>query len=545
MPKQLAKSFVALALALGLAGFLSVVSFSSVAGASTPNDTMPVGYDISYPQCAKTLPVAPAFGIVGVNDGVALSINPCLASELSWAETAPGGAPSFYANTGAPGPAYSTKWPTAQQTPQLCAGSNSSTCAYDYGWNAGQESFENAVSAETTDASASPTAAATNAQWWLDVETGNSWETTESSYGANTTSDTADQEVLQGEIAYFASQGVTSVGIYSTSSQWARITGGSETTFASVPVWLPGYATLSDAESACATTSFTGGPVKMIQYPSLGYDGDYVCGEVAVPGNSTSVAASSTYSDQLPTSDVIGALTYTQSTGSPYLIVSSTGLVTTSGTLAAGTYSASGTTIDPNGVLGGFSFSLSVGVLSQSAPLTGATTTTASSTFATQLALSGNTGTASYTQTTGSPYLIVSSTGLVTTSGTLAAGTYSASGTTVDTSGDVGTFAFSLSVSAVAPPVTPPVPVVKVPKAISVAGYAVAGKTETLIIKGSDFYGQPRITSHTGTTSKVSKDSGTSLTVKVTVKARSRNGTFQFTIVFANGKSTKVAYVQR
>jgi hypothetical protein len=542
MLKQLAKTFVAVSLAF--AGFLTVVGVSSVAGASTPIDTMPVGYDISYPQCSKTLPVAPAFGIVGVNDGLAFSVNPCLASELSWADTASNGSPSFYANTGAPGPAYASKWPTAQQTPEVCAGSNSSTCAYDYGWNSGEESFQNAVSAETADLSPSPTSAATSAQWWLDVETGNSWETTESTYGATASSDTNDQEDLQGEIAYFMSQGVTSLGIYSTSSQWTRITGGSETTFASVPVWLPGYATLSDAESACDTTSFTGGPVKMIQYPSLGYDGNYICGELATLGNSTTVAASSTYTYQLPTSDVIGALTYTQATGSPGLIVSSLGEVTTSGTLAAGTYSASGTTIDPNGVLGAFSFTLSVGLLSQITPVTGATTTAASSTFTTQLALSGNDGAVSFSETTGSPDLIVSSLGQVSTSGALVAGTYSASGTTVDPSGDTGTFTFSLTVSTVTPPATPP-PVVLTPKAVSTTGYVVAGRTETLTIKGSDFYGQPRITSHAGTTSLVSKDSGTVLTVKVKVKARSRNGTFEFTIVFANGKSTKVQYIQR
>ena len=59
------------------------------------------------------------------------------------------------------------------------------------------------------------------------------------------------------------------------------------------------------------------------------------------------------------------------------------------------------------------------------------------------------------------------------------------------------------------------------------------------------FSGRPRITSHAGTTAIVTKDSGKLLTVKVTVKAGSRNGIFTFTITNANGKSGKVKYVQR
>ena len=50
------------------------------------------GYDISYPQCGTSFPSSTAFGIVGVNGGLASDLNPCLGpassytqSELYWA----------------------------------------------------------------------------------------------------------------------------------------------------------------------------------------------------------------------------------------------------------------------------------------------------------------------------------------------------------------------------------------------------------------------------------------------------------------------------
>jgi hypothetical protein len=247
------------------------------AAASSSRSTTPAGYDISYPQCGGTYPSSVSFGIVGVNDGIVYSANPCLASELKWAEAAANHAPSFYANTANPGPAYSSHWPSGQQSPQVCNGSNSTQCSYDYGWDAAEDSFADAVSAETTDGSASPAAAAAAASWWLDVETGNSWETLESAYGATATSDANDQAALHGEIAALAGKGVASVGVYSTASQWTSITGGTGSAFAGSPAWLAGFRTLRSAESGCSSTSFTSGRVALTQYSSGGFDADYAC----------------------------------------------------------------------------------------------------------------------------------------------------------------------------------------------------------------------------------------------------------------------------
>lgn len=594
-----------------------------VSTASPPLAPTATGFDISFPQCASPLPVSPGFGVVGVNNGSPGTINNCLARELTWAQGATNPIPAFYANTGNGGPTYGVGWPKSQQTPDVCSGANSVACSYDYGWNAARSAFANAVNAEGTDGSASPTAAALASPWWLDVETGNTWETIE--YGRTSATEDYDTAMLEGMVASFTNIGVKTLGIYSTPSQWSEITGYSGTAFASVPVWIPGYASLSAAEAACSTTSFTGARVSMIQYPSQGYDGDYVCGLLS-PLTTTSVAtsASATFTTQLTTTNNTGAVTYTQSGGTPDLVVSSTGAVTTSGALAPGEYTATGTTIDAAGDTGIFSFTLDVGVLIQSSPVTATVKVSGSAAYTQQIALSGATGSVTFTQTTGTPDLLVSSAGLVTTSGSLTAGTYSATGTESDTSGDAGTFtltltvgklvqrtptaatvtttdsatfrqqldvganlgaityaqtsgapsvvvsstgllttsgalgvgtyriagtvsdatgdqgtfAFTLSVHAVPPP--PPA----APIATRVVGRVIEGRTVVIKILGSHFTGQPHVTSHVGTTATVERDTGTTLSVRVSSKAHSRNGVFTFTITNPDGAVTHVKYDQ-
>jgi hypothetical protein len=74
-------------------------------------------------------------------------------------------------------------------------------------------------------------------------------------------------------------------------------------------------------------------------------------------------------------------------------------------------------------------------------------------------------------------------------------------------------------------------------------GTAIAGKTVTMTISGTGFYGQPKITSSAaGTKAKVSKDSGKLLTVRVTTKAGTKARKYTFTVRLANGKSGKASY---
>jgi sugar lactone lactonase YvrE len=81
------------------------------------------------------------------------------------------------------------------------------------------------------------------------------------------------------------------------------------------------------------------------------------------------------------------------------------------------------------------------------------------------------------------------------------------------------------------------------PHATRVLGSAHVGKTVTLAIAGNHFYGQPSVTSdEAGTKAVVTHDTGTLLTLRVTVRRSSRVGEHTFTIRLANGASFKVRY---
>jgi hypothetical protein len=192
-----------------------------------------VGSDISWPQCGRAYPATPPFAIVGVTDGRPYTENPCLVSEYRWARAS--GVVEYYMNTANPGVALGD--------------------AYNYGFNAARDAYGYA----TSHVSAGP-----GHLWWLDVETDNSWS---NDHGANTT-------VIAGSIAFFRSHGVA-VGIYSTRFQWGVITGGAA--IPSVPNWVPGAESATEAATLCAPSqSFSGGPVAMTQFTTL-FDYDYAC----------------------------------------------------------------------------------------------------------------------------------------------------------------------------------------------------------------------------------------------------------------------------
>lgn len=221
------------------------------------------GYDISYPQCGGAYPSNPAFAIVGVNGGRVFSANPCLADQLRWGGDA---AAEVYINTGNPGPALSSFWPVGQTTPRPCSSANADTadCAYDYGWNAAQHSYQTLEAAYAARGiTANPNATA----WWLDVEMSNSWRT----------STALNVAALQGEVDYLRSRGVTRLGFYSTTAQWGTITGGTKT-FAPAPSWGAGAPSEKAAKQHCVSTAgFTGGRLAMVQYIYQGFDANVRC----------------------------------------------------------------------------------------------------------------------------------------------------------------------------------------------------------------------------------------------------------------------------
>jgi hypothetical protein len=236
--------------------------------ARTVHVTTP-GNDVSYPQCGGALP-AGSFGIVGVDGGRPFDVNPCLAAEIAWAAGA--GSPAYYVNTANPGPKKSTHWPNGQTSPQLCKSSspNSKGCSYDYGWNAAKDSYARAAAAAVS--AGAP--AVSGATWWLDVESGNSWQALDRAATAiHYANDTA---TLQGIRAYLRAKGVRTVGVYSTTHQWQAITGGA--TLHKAPVWYAGVGGPSSAAAHCsAAHSFTTGPVRLTQYVTGGFDADNIC----------------------------------------------------------------------------------------------------------------------------------------------------------------------------------------------------------------------------------------------------------------------------
>lgn len=259
-----------------LATTIAITVIAALPAAAAAGDT---GFDISWPQCNGTqvgsVPSSQgSFDILGVNDGIVYSANPCLSAEYGWAHSGTA-AVSFYANTADPGPT-SSHWPVGQtanghtcpaQKKYRIGTTAYNECSYLYGWFAAANSLADAEAATST-------STATAAQWWLDIESANSW----------TRNDTANIDDIQGGLDYL-SQNTTNlgsgqgyVGIYTNSSSWSSIT-GSTMTFNRYPFWAPG-ATADTAAGTCTSTSasLTGGHIRYVQYQVNNFDNDYDCG---------------------------------------------------------------------------------------------------------------------------------------------------------------------------------------------------------------------------------------------------------------------------
>jgi hypothetical protein len=227
--------------------FLATAASSGVLAAPiSPYPAGQSGYDVSYPQCGAVTP-AGAFGIVGVNGGRPFSSNSCLAGEYA---AAPGPtAASLYINTGYSG-AY------GKSITPACSGSSSSvsgTSRQRQAWAIG------CSEAEDSTAYATQQGATVVAAWWLDVETANSWSSSNLSLNRYT---------IQGAVTRLAQSGLP-VGIYSSASLWSTITGGAFTPVGAV----------ADRETAggSCTAPFTSTPVWLVQSTTSGFDSDLAC----------------------------------------------------------------------------------------------------------------------------------------------------------------------------------------------------------------------------------------------------------------------------
>jgi hypothetical protein len=229
-----------------------------------------LGNDVSWPQCDKDLPKDPAFAIVGVNNGLANTTNPCLHQQLDWAEDSLGGtgqpAVALYVNTANPGTA-GTWWPTSNEYGGKTVANpygecrekqTDAPCSYMYGY---AKAFDDAYLRSITNPE--------DYLWWLDVETGNTWSGDKD----------ANRADLEGMADFFDSIGAT-VGIYSTGSQWGQIVGQvtADSSLYDLPSWLAGARTATGAKNNCSATPLTpGGKVVLTQFVSKGFDYDYSC----------------------------------------------------------------------------------------------------------------------------------------------------------------------------------------------------------------------------------------------------------------------------
>ncbi len=266
---------LAMVLLVMLAGVAAGRGIEGADSAAATDSEPPFGYDVSYPQCGGRLPTNVAFGIVGVNGGRVYSPNPCLGRGAGRSQLARAGMDAeLYANTGNPGPRVSSFWPIGQRLPRECSargmtGLDSRQCAYVYGWNAAEHSYQTAVEAFISvgwldeDASRLPT----DVSWWLDVEVANSWRNDRS----------LNVAALQGAVAYLESMDVEEIGFYSAPRLWNRIVGNTEA-FAEYPAWHGGARNLQDAERRCASErAFTGGELRMVQWIEDGFDANIRC----------------------------------------------------------------------------------------------------------------------------------------------------------------------------------------------------------------------------------------------------------------------------
>jgi hypothetical protein len=272
-----------LSAARACAAALAAALLAAAPAAALAGDGSRTGKDISYPQCGHAYPTTRAFGIVGVNGGLANNANPCLAGELAWAHASrgvkkPSQPPAaLYINTADPGNQVAD-WPTPSKgstmskTPHgVCRGAWDAACAYLYGEQRAEFSYSLVASAN---AGVRPG----SAPWWLDVETINSWaKSKDSSHWAS-----LNISALQGFVAGLRQSGARApIGIYSMATDWHAITGltgkRSLTYFPrSEPNWVAGLGSLAQAKRNCGR-SFTGAPVRLAAYRSGSFDGDYAC----------------------------------------------------------------------------------------------------------------------------------------------------------------------------------------------------------------------------------------------------------------------------
>ena len=206
----------------------------------------PLTVDLSWPNCgAKFVDLTPS-GVVGINNGLDHSKNPCLESQTQLFHNSY----ALYLNTGYPGVSYGIKFASY---PNNCQLNNYLCIAYNYGYDNALYSIKYASEQN-----------AHSFVWWLDVESDNSWT---NSYQQN-------RQALLGMVAALDNSTFNPVvGFYSYPGQWASITNSWNNEY---PGWLAtGSSSKSVAINYCSD-SFNGGRAWLTQYTKA-LDYNYSC----------------------------------------------------------------------------------------------------------------------------------------------------------------------------------------------------------------------------------------------------------------------------
>ncbi len=245
-PSSAARSWLSTSAFLASIAIVTISASTGVLAATDPYPSGQTGYDISYPQCGGTTPPG-SFGIVGVNGGRPFTNNSCLAAEYAAAPKTI--APSLYINTG-----YSTAYRNSITAAcSTLSRSVSGTSRQVQAWAVGCSEADTSVSYATQQGAGSPAA------WWLDIETANSWSSSNLSL---------NRYAIQGAATRLGQSGLP-VGLYSSASMWSAITGASFTPAGVAADW--------DAAGGSCATPFSASPVWLVQSTTSGFDVDLAC----------------------------------------------------------------------------------------------------------------------------------------------------------------------------------------------------------------------------------------------------------------------------
>jgi hypothetical protein len=212
------------------------------------------GTDVSWPQCGKSFPSGVSFGIVGVDHGRPFDPdnqygpNTCLGTEYASAQKTQRA--DLYINTGYD-PTYWTNHQTADCVAQMSAvqGDTAHQQAWEVGCATAWFNYYYVTGTGKNRAGYAQQGLAAPPMWWLDVETGNSWSSSDLSLNAATLQGARDELT--------ALSGGAPVGVYSTSLQWSEIAGGTPVTGLTA-IWVATGLKSSRNVSGYCTRTFDG-----------------------------------------------------------------------------------------------------------------------------------------------------------------------------------------------------------------------------------------------------------------------------------------------